>query len=61
MTTVSEFHLSLVPAAIAGYHLAPVDRLPYLSIPSLFALLQQKFSCVMHAALLLNGCLVYHS
>lgn len=46
---------------IAGYHFAPVDRLPYLSVPSLIALLQQNYPCIHHAALLLNGCLVYHS
>lgn len=47
--------------AIAGYHFGPVDRLPYLSVPSLVALLQQSFPCINHAALLVNGCLVYHS
>lgn len=47
--------------SISGYHFAPVDRLPYLSVPSLISLLQQTYSCIHHAALLMNGCLVYHS
>lgn len=48
-------------SAIAGYHFGPVDRLPYLSVPSLVSLLQQNYPCIRHAALLMNGCLVYHS
>ncbi|KAL8427142.1 hypothetical protein ACSSS7_007867 [Eimeria intestinalis] len=55
LRTLSVFH------AIAGYHFAPVDRLPYLCVPSLISLLQQTYPCIQHAALLLNGCLVYHS
>ncbi|KAL8273581.1 hypothetical protein Esti_002508 [Eimeria stiedai] len=47
--------------AISGYHFAPVDRLPYLCVPSLVSVLQQNYSCIQHAALLLSGCLVYHS
>ncbi|KAL8424548.1 hypothetical protein Efla_005654 [Eimeria flavescens] len=55
LAKLSVFH------AIAGFHFAPVDRLPYLCVPSLIALLQQQYPCIQHAALLLSGCLVYHS
>ncbi|OEH74969.1 hypothetical protein cyc_00465 [Cyclospora cayetanensis] len=47
--------------AVAGFHFAPVDRLPYLAVPSLISLLKHNYPCILHAALLLNGCLVYHS
>ncbi|CBZ49800.1 conserved hypothetical protein [Neospora caninum Liverpool] len=51
--SLSLFHM------VDGFHFGPLDRLPYLHLPSFVSVLQNKFPCILHAALLLNGCLLF--
>ncbi|KFG30561.1 hypothetical protein TGP89_207960 [Toxoplasma gondii p89] len=58
LDTIDPQNLSLFHR-VDGFHFGPLDRLPYLHLPSFVSVLQNKFPCILHAALLLNGCLLF--
>ncbi|PFH31770.1 hypothetical protein BESB_022620 [Besnoitia besnoiti] len=58
--TIDPQHLTLFQS-VDGFHFGPLDRLPYLHLPSFVSILQNKFPCILHTAFLLNGCLLFYN